>query len=102
MKSAPHLSHGQDVQPTRPASEIDRELDALDCARKRLDAVLTNLGGHLQDAGVLVSPRPESAEGIGEAENIPGSQLGSRIRGVRSDLHNIADDFERLLSRLAI
>ena len=102
MKSSPHLSHGQDAQAARPASEIDRELDALDSARKRLDAVLANLGGHLQDAGVLVSPRPESAEGIGEAENIPDSPLGSRIRGVRSDLHNIADDFERLMRRLAI
>lgn len=50
---------------------------------------------------MLIPPPPE-VEGKQCVETATNSPLGERIRGVRSDLHGIASDFERLLSRLAI
>lgn len=91
----------QPSQPHRDSSEIEVQLNELECAKTRLSLVLTQFAGRLSQGGVLIPQGPE-AENKSCAEVSPNSPLGERIRGVRSDLHGIAADFERLLDRMAI
>lgn len=87
--------------PIREASEVEIQLNELESAKARLNLVLAQFAGRLQEGGVLI-PQPPEAEGKSFAEVGPNSPLGERIRGVRADLHCIASEFERLLSRLAV
>lgn len=82
-------------------SEIDVQLQELESAKQRMFAVLSKFADHLDSAGVLVPPMPEP-EGKLAGETACNSPMGMRIRGVRVDLHGIAEDFERLLARLAV
>lgn len=91
----------QSTQPIRESSEVEIQLSELERAKARLDLVLAQFAGHLQEGGVLTPPLPEEAGKLC-AETGPNSPLGERIRGIRSDMHGIASDFERLLGRLAI
>lgn len=88
-------------QAPRPTSEVENELGELERARARLEHTLASFLDHLQSSGALIPPCPEEAlKQVGE--DMPASALGSRIRLVRNDLHSVANDFDRLLARLAI
>ncbi len=82
-------------------SEVECELAKLEAAKVGVGMILQRLGNRLDDAGALVPPLPEPC-GDSAAEEIPSSPLGARIRNTRRDLQDMACDFERLLSRLAI
>lgn len=88
--------------PARDASEVEIQLNELESAKARLNLVLAQFAGRLQEGGVLIPPPPPGDSCKLSAETATNSPLGERIRGVRSDLHGIASDFERLLGRLAI
>lgn len=87
--------------PIRETSEVEIQLNELESAKARLNLVLAQFAGRLQEGGVLIPP-PSCEEGKAHVETATNSPLGERIRGVRADLHCIASDFERLLSRLAV
>lgn len=91
----------QSTQPIRESSEVEVQLNELESAKAHLNLVLAQFAGRLQEGGVLIPPPPE-VEGKQCVETATNSPLGERIRGIRSDLHWIASEFERLVSRLAI
>ena len=99
--SYPSIGIQPPEKPIREATEVEIQLSELESAKARLNLVLAKFSGRLQEGGVLIPPPPEN-EGKAYSETATNSPLGERIRCVRADLHCIASDFERLLSRLAV
>lgn len=89
--------------PTKaPESEINTQLNELEAARSRIQAVFDQLSERLDRAGVLAPAMAEPAELAVSPEACVVSPLGTRIRNIRRELNGIASEADRLIAHLAI